>query len=109
MDEALTNVVEAIESHVEGLLLDGEDIPLPQPMDIHYDNPDYKVGIWGVVSVDLSKLSGKAKRINITIPERILHKIDTQVAESGSNRSSYLVNAALEYMRNDLAPTKFER
>ncbi len=109
MDETMTNVVEAIECHVEGLLLEGEDIPLPQPMDIHYGNADYKEGIWGVVSIDLSKLSGKAKRINITIPERILNKIDTQVAESGSNRSSYLVNAALEYMRNDLVPTKSER
>ncbi|KAI9133106.1 type II toxin-antitoxin system HicB family antitoxin [Acaryochloris sp. CCMEE 5410] len=109
MDEAMSNVVEAIECHVEGLLLEGEDIPLPQPMDIYYDNPDYEEGIWGVVSVDLSKLSGKATWINITIPERILSKIDTQVAESGGNRSSYLVNAALAYIRNDLVPTKSER
>lgn len=108
MDEAMTNVIESIECHVEGLLLEGGDIPLPQPMDVHYSNADYQDGIWGIVSVDLSKLSGKAKRINITIPERILSKIDTQVAASGGNRSSYLVAAALEYMRNDLISLKSE-
>lgn len=102
LDEAMTNAIEAIECHVEGLLLDGEDIPLSQKMDVYYANPDYEDGIWGIVAVDLSKLSGKAKRINITIPERILSKIDTQVAALGENRSSYLVAAALEYMRNDL-------
>jgi len=29
-------------------------------------NPDYADGIWAVVAVDLSKISGKAKRVNIT-------------------------------------------
>lgn len=84
MNEAMINVVKAIACHVEGLLLEGEDILLSQPTDIHYDNPDYEEGIWGVVSVDLSKLSGKAKRINITTPERIFRRIDIQVAERGS-------------------------
>ncbi|MGB8702050.1 MAG: type II toxin-antitoxin system HicB family antitoxin [Thermosynechococcaceae cyanobacterium] len=98
MDEAMLNATEAIECHIEGLLIDGEDIPNPMPMESHHQNPDFKDGIWGIVTVDLTKLSGKSKRINISIPERLLQKIDAKAKSLGENRSSFLLTAALEHM-----------
>lgn len=41
MNAALANVVEAIATHVEGLLLDGEPIPGPKKMETHRGDPDY--------------------------------------------------------------------
>ena len=70
VDEALAQAVEAIECHIEGFMLDGEPISAPQPIEGHQHNPDYADGLWALVSVDLSKLSGKSRRINITLPER---------------------------------------
>jgi predicted RNase H-like HicB family nuclease len=35
LDEALQEVVEAIETHLEGLLMDGEPIPTPQSLEHH--------------------------------------------------------------------------
>lgn len=35
LDEALQEVVEAIECHLEGLLADGEPIPMPKPVALH--------------------------------------------------------------------------
>ncbi|MBE7470037.1 MAG: hypothetical protein DPW09_05620 [Anaerolineae bacterium] len=35
LDEALTQVVEAIECHLEGILADGEPIPPPQEIEVH--------------------------------------------------------------------------
>ena len=52
MDEALTQVIEAIELHVEGMLLDGEPIPQPQSIEEHQRNPDYWDGIWALVTVE---------------------------------------------------------
>jgi predicted RNase H-like HicB family nuclease len=98
MDEAMQNASEAIECHIEGLLIDGDDIPSPMPMEFHHVNPDFKDGIWGIVPVDLSKLSGKSKRINISIPERLLQKIDAKAKSLGENRSSFLLAAALEHI-----------
>lgn len=98
LDEAIENAVEAIECHVEGLLIDGEDIPQPGLAEIHHQNSDFEGGTWAIASVDLSKLSGKAKRINITVPERLLTKIDAKASELGENRSNFLVTAAMEYM-----------
>jgi len=46
MDEALTNAVEAIECHIEGMMLDAEPIPTPQMVESHQGNPDYANGIW---------------------------------------------------------------
>jgi predicted RNase H-like HicB family nuclease len=98
MDEALQEVVEAIETHLEGLLLDGEPIPAPKSIDDHQGNPDYADGVWALVTVDITKLSGKTRRINITLPERVLNVMDKYAAEHGGTRSGLIAEAAIEYI-----------
>ena len=98
VDEAFANAVEAAECHIEGLLLDGEAVPTPKPIDAHIGNDEFKGGFWGIIEVDLSKLSGETKRVNITLPERLLNQIDTYVSKIGETRSGFLAHAALEYV-----------
>ncbi len=98
MEDALTNAVEAIECHLEGLLLDGDEIPQAQPVEAHVKNKDYAGGTWALVSVDLSKLASKAKRINITLPERVLTLVDDQARREGESRSGLLARAVMEYI-----------
>ncbi len=97
-DEALTNAVEAIECHIEGLLTDGEVLPQAQPIEQYRMKREFSGGIWALVDVDLSKLSGKARRVNITLPERILAQIDAFASTTGDTRSGLLAHAALEYV-----------
>lgn len=97
-DQALTNAIEAIECHIEGLLIDGETIPQAQSIERYRTKREYSGGIWAFVDVDLSKLSGKAKRVNITLPERILAQIDSFASKTGDTRSGLLAHAALEYV-----------
>jgi predicted RNase H-like HicB family nuclease len=99
-EEALTNAVEAIECHVEGMLLDGESLPILQSIEQHQRNSEYNEGVWALVAVDLSKLSGKSKRVNITLPEHVLHQMDTFASSHGETRSGLIATAALEYMSN---------
>ena len=68
IDEALTEVVEAIECHIEGLLIDGEPVPSPTSIETHRDDPDYADGVWALVTVDISKLSGKTTQVDVTVP-----------------------------------------
>jgi predicted RNase H-like HicB family nuclease len=98
LDEALMEVVEAIECHLEGLLLDGEPVPTPQSVEVHQRNPDYANGVWAIVAIDLAKLSGKTKRVNVTLPERILALMDKYASENGESRSGLITQAALEYI-----------
>lgn len=97
-DDALSNAIEAIECHIEGLLADGEPIPVARPLEHHQRKKDFAGGIWAMVDVDLSKLSGRVKRINITMPERILSQIDSYASSHGETRSGLLAHAALEYV-----------
>src|SRR3990172_4624710 len=98
LDEALLEVTEAIECHLEGLLIDGESIPTPQSVEHHQSNPDYADGVWALVSVDLAKLSGKSKRVNVTLPERVLKLMDKYASDNGETRSGLITQVALEYI-----------
>ena len=98
VDEALVEAVAAIECHIEGLLIDEEPIPVPKHIEHHRNNPDYVDGIWAMVSVDLSKLSGKTKRVNITVPERLLYIMDQYASEHGETRSGLIAQATIEYI-----------
>ncbi|MBY0544491.1 MAG: type II toxin-antitoxin system HicB family antitoxin [Gammaproteobacteria bacterium] len=96
IEEAIENAHEAIECHLEGLLLDNEPFPLKKPIEQHLDNPEFKDGVLAIVDIDISKISGKTVRVNVSIPERFLKQIDEYT--HGSNRSGFLVDAALSYM-----------
>ena len=98
MEEALENSREAILCHIEGLLMDKEPIPQPSQIETHKDAPDYKDGIWALVSVDLSEISGKAKRVNVTIPQRFLQQFDKFAKKRGESRSGFIVSAAMDYI-----------
>jgi len=100
MDEALGNAVEAIECHLEGMITDGEAIPNPKTVEHHKDDPDFAAGVWAVISVDLTKLSGKARRVNVTIPERVLSLIDDYASRHGETRSGLITQATLEFVAN---------
>lgn len=94
----MTNVVEAIACHLEGMLFDGGSIPEAQPVEVHQRDKAYAGGTWALVSVDLSRLASKAKRINITLPERVLALVDEQAKREGESRSGLLARAVLDYI-----------
>jgi len=98
MDEALNNAVGAAECHIEGLLLDSEPIPSPKTIEYHQSNPDYQEGVWALVTIDVTKLSGKTRRVNITLPERILTLMDRYATEYGETRSGLIAQATMEYI-----------
>jgi predicted RNase H-like HicB family nuclease len=98
-DEALSCAKEAIECHLEGLLLDNEMIPVSSTLDQWVNEEEFEGGVWAFVDIDLSAISGKARRVNITIPERLLNLIDLySKSHSIKNRSSFLADAALSYI-----------
>ncbi|MBI5592043.1 MAG: type II toxin-antitoxin system HicB family antitoxin [Deltaproteobacteria bacterium] len=98
IEEAINMAQEAAECHIEGLLIDSEPIPMPSDIEVHKDDPIFKEGIWALVEVDMSKLSLKSKRINITMPERLIKTVDQYAKRYGSSRSGLLSQAVTEYM-----------
>jgi predicted RNase H-like HicB family nuclease len=98
LDDALNSAREAIESHVEILLEDGDSVPVCRPLSSHQNNPDYANGVWAIVDVPVEKYFGAAEKINITVPKMILSRIDDCAKRRGQSRSGFLVEAAREAM-----------
>ena len=98
LEGAISNARGAIAFHIEGLLLQGEPTPEPEPLSVHQANPDYSNGIWMLIDVDMALLSDHAVRVNISIPSRVLAVVDEAAARDSESRSGFLARAALEYI-----------
>ena len=96
IDEALDNAKEAIALWLETVIDDGGLVPEPKTIADHLANHEYDGWIWAVVEVDLAELSEKNERINITIPSRVLRRIDRDAQAAGESRSGYIVKLALK-------------
>jgi len=100
LESALVNAEEAILTHVEGLLIDNELIPEPSSYDEILKLSKKEKATLAVVTVDFTKIAGRSKRINITIPERLLSKFDSFAKKEGETRSGFLVHAAMDYINS---------
>lgn len=103
LDAALAMAQEAIVGHIETLLMDGQPVPEQRSLQAHQADPGFADGIWALVDVDMTKLSGKAMRINVTMPARILAIADAAAAREGESRSGLLANAVLHYASHQTA------
>lgn len=99
VDEALAMAQEAIELHLEGLIEHGEVVPRPGAVEDYKDDPEYRGGVWAVVSISPADLRVKARRINISIPQRVLDAVDRFAKAENETRSGLLVKAATTYIR----------
>jgi len=98
IDEAKELAQEALSLHIQGMLEDGEEVPAPSSLeDVMADPENSDAVAFLVVSAPESK--PKAVRVNVTIPEDMLEKIDAAAKKRNMSRSSYLVQAAKTAMR----------
>lgn len=98
IDEAITNSEDAILLMLEDYIERGEALPKASSIEALHHREEFKGWTWAYADVDLAKLNGKAVRINITLPERLLASIDTFAHEKGESRSGFLARAAAEAM-----------
>ena len=69
---------------------EGHDIPLPSKIEDITKRKEFKGWVIGVVEVPDSLLSEKAQRVNITLPSRVLRRLDFLAKTSGETRSGYI-------------------
>ena len=93
IDEAKDMAHDALSLHIKGMMEDGENIPAPSKLEDIMDNPDYSDAA-AILIVSVSESKPRTVRVNITVPEDMLRKIDTIAKKRGMSRSSFLVHAA---------------
>ena len=75
------------------MLEDGENIPAPSNLEDIMADPDYSDAV-AILVVTVSEEKPRSVRVNITLPEDMLRKIDAVAKKRGMSRSSFLVHAA---------------
>ena len=95
LDEAIANASEAITLWIETVLDDGGDIPKPGSVSAHRENPDFAGWIWALAEVDPALLEDHTERVNITLPRRVLAKLDAKARAAGESRSGFIAHLAL--------------
>lgn len=100
IEQAFDNVREAIDAHCEMIAEDKGELPKTRSMTDWQRDPQFKKGwTWGIVDVPIEKYFGPAEKINITVPARVLRRIDAYAQKNGETRSGFLVRAAEEAMQ----------
>jgi|SRR5580658_1627039 predicted RNase H-like HicB family nuclease len=96
IEDALREAAEALALHVDGMREDGDKIPKPRTVEAireaDQDWVDMKDAI--VATVSLLPPQGKALRVQVTMDERLLARIDAVT----KNRSAFLSQAALRVL-----------
>lgn len=94
-DDLPAAIQEAAEAHFAG---EEGPIPLPTPLEKLVSNPDYQGGVWMLADIDISKVQSRPVRLNISLPERLVHQIDEAAKARHLTRSGFLAQAALKEM-----------
>jgi predicted RNase H-like HicB family nuclease len=93
IDEAKDMAHDALSLHIKGMVEDGENIPTPSKLEDIMDDPDYADAA-AILIVSVSEVKPRSVRVNITVQEDMLRKIDKVAKKRGMSRSSFLVHAA---------------
>jgi len=100
LDEALTGAEEAAAAWIDAALDAGEAIPAPSSLDVVRHNPDYVGWTFGVITLDPALLDDTIERVNITLPRRVLKRLDALARAAGESRSGYIAHLTLEEPRH---------
>jgi predicted RNase H-like HicB family nuclease len=88
---------QAVEEH-----FNGKSLPIPRPSapSDWANDQQFTGGRWMLVNIDLTKISTRAVRLNICLPENLLGRIDAAASTRRLSRSAFLALAARREMAN---------
>jgi predicted RNase H-like HicB family nuclease len=100
--EALENGREALAFHIEGMVADGEALPAssapnqPMPAWVAEEEGGMQTPIHALMAMEVP---GRNTRINITMDEALVERLDAGARREGTTRSGYLAQAVREKLQ----------
>jgi predicted RNase H-like HicB family nuclease len=101
LEDACRRAAEVLSFHIQAMVADDEPVPVENDeaalleMVQDYESEGHRVVI-AAVKVEIP--SGRAKRINVTLPEYVLEAADRWAKTHGESRSGLLANATMDYI-----------
>ena len=97
MEEAMIQAEEAITGWIEVAIDAGQAIPVPSSIEaLRTAHPEFDGWTWALVKVDPAMLDDTLERVNISLPRRVLHRLDALARSSGETRSGFMGRMAIE-------------
>ncbi|HZZ62471.1 MAG TPA: type II toxin-antitoxin system HicB family antitoxin [Roseiarcus sp.] len=95
LEEALAGAEEAGLAWIDAALDAGEAVPPPSSLEAVRANPEFSGWILSLVTIDPAALDDTVERVNITLPRRILRRLDDEARVAGETRSGYIAKLAI--------------
>lgn len=95
LDEALDAVKEAVAAWVDAALDARQVIPPPSPLHVVRCLPDYQGWAVGVVELDPAFFDDSIERVNITLPRRVLRRLNDLAAARRQSRGAFIADLTM--------------
>lgn len=96
LDEAISSAEEAAAAWIDATLDAGDAVPSPSTLDAIQSNPDYQGWTVGFVTIDPAILDDRVERANISLPRRVLERLDALARASSESRSGMIAAMTLQ-------------
>jgi len=97
LEEALIQTEQAVTAWIETALDAGQSIPMPSPIEaLRTAHPEFVGWLWALVKVDPAMLDETVERVNISLPRRVLKRLDDRARMAGETRSGFIARMAVE-------------
>ena len=95
LEEAIAAAEEAGLAWIDAALDSGESVPPPSSLEVIRAKPEYAGWILSLVTIDPAALDDTVERVNITLPRRVLRRLDDEARAAGETRSGYIAKLAI--------------
>jgi predicted RNase H-like HicB family nuclease len=95
LDEAMAAAEEAAAAWIDAALDAGQTIPPPSDLAAIHELPEYKGWTFGVITLDPGLLDDTIERVNITLPRRVLRRLDARARSANQSRSGFIAHLTL--------------
>ena len=99
LDEAVSGAEEAAAAWIDAALEAGETVPVASSLEALRQNAAYAGWTFGVISLDPALLDDTIERVNISLPRRVLQRLDALARSAGESRSGFIAQLTLEDRR----------
>ena len=92
----MLNAEEAVAAWIDATLDSSGAIPRPSALEDVRTNPDYSGWSFGVITLDPAVFDDAVERVNITLPRRVLKRLDAMAKAAGESRSGFIAQMTME-------------
>lgn len=95
LDEAMQATREAIAAWVDAALDGGQMVPEPSSLDAVRRLPGYEGWAVAVVEIDPAAFDDTIERVNITLPKRVLRRLDDLAGARHQSRGAFIAELTM--------------